>query len=148
MDSKIEIRSYIFEDESQVIALWEAIFSDDPPWNDPLSMIHRKLTVQPELFLIAHINGRIVGTVIAGFDGVRGWVYHLAVHTELRRNGIATMLMHSAENALEALGCPKVNIQVRATNTAVISFYQSLGYNIEDRASLGKRLINHNILLC
>lgn len=140
MDSKLEIRPYDFEDESQVVALWKAVFPDDPPWNDPLSMIRRKLTVQPELFLVAHTNGRIVGTVIAGFDGVRGWIHHLAVHTEFRRKGIATMLMRSAENGLEALGCPKVNLQVRATDTAVISFYRSLGYDIEERASLGKRL--------
>lgn len=140
MDSKLEIKPYDFEDESQVVALWKAVFPDDPPWNDPLSMIRRKLTVQPELFLVARTNGRIVGTVIAGFDGVRGWIHHLAVHTEFRRKGIATMLMRSAENGLEALGCPKVNLQVRATNTAVISFYRSLGYDMEERASLGKRL--------
>jgi ribosomal protein S18 acetylase RimI-like enzyme len=140
VNSKLEIRPYDFEDESQVVGLWKAVFPDDPPWNDPLSMIRRKLTVQPELFLVAHTNGRIVGTVIAGFDGVRGWIHHLAVHTEFRRKGIATMLMRSAENGLEAMGCPKVNLQVRGTNTAVISFYRSLGYDMEERASLGKRL--------
>jgi ribosomal protein S18 acetylase RimI-like enzyme len=140
VNSKLEIRPYDFEDESQVVGLWKAVFPDDPPWNDPLSMIRRKLTVQPELFLVAHTNGRIVGTVIAGFDGVRGWIHHLAVHTEFRRKGIATMLMRSAENGLESLGCPKVNLQVRATDTAVISFYRSLGYDLEERASLGKRL--------
>jgi ribosomal protein S18 acetylase RimI-like enzyme len=140
VDLTLEIRSYDFEDESQVVGLWKAVFPDDPPWNDPLSMIRRKLTVQPELFLVAYTNGKIVGTVIAGFDGVRGWIHHLAVHTEFRRKGIATMLMRSAENGLEAMGCPKVNLQVRATDTAVISFYRSLGYDMEERASLGKRL--------
>ena len=140
MDSKIETRPYGFEDESQVVALWEVVFPDDPPWNNPLSMIHRKLTVQPELFLVAHTNGKVVGTVVAGFDGVRGWIHHLAVHPDFRRNGIATMLMHSAEQGLEAFGCPKVNLQVRASNMAAISFYRSLGYGLEERASLGKRL--------
>jgi len=140
VNSKVEIRPYGSEDQTQVVALWKVVFPDDPPWNDPVSMIHRKLTVQPELFLVGQVNGRIVATVMAGFDGVRGWIHHLAVHADYRRKGIATMLMRSAEQGLEALGCPKVNLQVRATNIAVISFYRLLGYDIEERASLGKRL--------
>ena len=103
-------------------------------------MIRRKLTVQPQLFLVARLNGQVVGTVMAGFDGVRGWIHHLAVHGSYRRQGIASSLMRAAEKGLEALGCPKVNLQVRATNSAVIAFYQSLGYELEERASLGKRL--------
>ena len=103
-------------------------------------MIRRKLTVQPELFLIGPVHGRIVATVVAGFDGVRGWIHHLVVHAECRRKGIATMLMRSAEQGLEVLGCPKVNLQARATNTAVILFYRSLDYDVEERTSLGERL--------
>jgi ribosomal protein S18 acetylase RimI-like enzyme len=140
MSSGVEIRPYASDDHPQVVALWKAVFPDDPPWNEPASMIRRKLTVQPELFLVGHVNGRIVAAVMAGFDGVRGWIHHLAVHAEYRRKGIATILMRAAEQGLEALGCPKVNLQVRATNTAVISFYRSLGYDVEERASLGKRL--------
>ena len=140
MNPKVEIRPYRSEDQSEVVALWKTVFPDDPPWNEPVSVIRRKLTVQPQLFLIGHLNGQIVGTVIAGFDGVRGWIHHLAVRAECRHKGIGTMLMRSAEQGLEALGCPKVNLQVRATNTAVISFYRSLGYDVEERASLGKRL--------
>ena len=139
-NSKVEIKPYGSEDQSQVVALWKTGFPDDPPWNEPVSVIRRKLTVQPELFLIGHVNNRIVATVMAGFDGVRGWIHHLAVHAEYRRKGIATMLMHSAEQGLEAQGCPKVNLQVRETNTAVISFYRSLGYDVEERISLGKLL--------
>ena len=140
MNPKVEIMPYRSEDQSEVVALWKTVFPDDPPWNEPVSVIRRKLTVQPQLFLIGHLNGQIVGTVIAGFDGVRGWIHHLAVRAECRHKGIGTMLMRSAEQGLEALGCPKVNLQVRATNTAVISFYRSLGYDVEERASLGKRL--------
>ena len=139
-NSKVEIRPHGSEDQSQVVALWKAGFPYDPPWNEPVSVIRRKLTVQPELLLIGHVNSRIVATVMAGFDGVRGWIHHLAVLAEYRRKGIATMLMHSAEQGLEAQGCPKVNLQVRATNTAVISFYRSLGYDVEERISLGKLL--------
>ena len=103
-------------------------------------MIRRKLTVQPELFLVAHVTGEVAGTVLAGFDGVRGWVHHLAVRAPYRRQGLASSLMTAAEKGLAALGCPKVNLQVRATNSAVVAFYRSLGYEVEDRTSLGKRL--------
>lgn len=140
MNTPVEIRPYESRDHEQVVALWMDVFSDDPPWNEPASMIRRKLTVQPELFFVAHINDRIIGTVMAGFDGVRGWIHHLAVHGSYRRQGIASLLMKAAERGLEAAGCPKVNLQVRATNSAVIGFYRSLGYELEERASLGKRL--------
>ncbi|TMH51465.1 MAG: GNAT family acetyltransferase [Betaproteobacteria bacterium] len=134
------IRPYGSQDHSQVVSLWNEVFPDDPPWNEPAAVIRRKLTVQPELFLVGLVNGRVVATVIAGFDGVRGWIHHLAVQSAYRRRGIARSLMEAAEESLAKLGCPKVNLQVRAANTAVISFYRALGYDVEERASLGKRL--------
>ena len=140
MGAPIEIRPYDSKDHAQVVALWSKVFKDDPPWNEPASMIRRKLTVQPELFLVAVIDGQVVGTVMAGFDGVRGWIHHLAVRDSHRRQGIASSLMRAAEKGLEIAGCPKVNLQVRATNSQVIAFYRSLGYELEERASLGKRL--------
>jgi ribosomal protein S18 acetylase RimI-like enzyme len=136
----IEVRPYETKDQAGVVALWSDVFRDDPPWNEPASMIRRKLTVQPELFLVAVVDDQVVGTVMAGFDGVRGWIHHLAVQGPHRRQGIATLLMSAAERGLEAAGCPKVNLQVRATNTEVIAFYRSLGYELEERASLSKRL--------
>jgi ribosomal protein S18 acetylase RimI-like enzyme len=136
----VDIRPYESKDQTQVVALWNEVFRDDPPWNEPASMIRRKLTVQPELFLVAHVTGEVAGTVLAGFDGVRGWVHHLAVRASYRRQGLASSLMTAAEKGLAALGCPKVNLQVRATNSAVVAFYRSLGYEVEDRTSLGKRL--------
>ena len=140
MGAPIEIRPYDSKDHAQVVALWSKVFKDDPPWNEPASMIRRKLTVQPELFLVAVVNDQVVGTVMAGFDGVRGWIHHLAVRGSHRRQGIASSLMRAAEKGLEIAGCPKVNLQVRATNSKVIAFYRSLGYELEERASLGKRL--------
>jgi ribosomal protein S18 acetylase RimI-like enzyme len=136
----VDIRPYDSKDQAQAVALWNEVFPDDPPWNEPASMIRRKLTVQPELFLVAHVTGEVAGTVLAGFDGVRGWVHPLAVGASYRRQGLASSLMTAAEKGLAALGCPKVNLQVRATNSAVVAFYRSLGYEVEDRASLGKRL--------
>ena len=140
MTHDITIRPYGSQDHSQVVSLWNEVFPDDPPWNEPAAVIRRKLTVQPELFLVGLVNGRVVATVIAGFDGVRGWIHHLAVQSAYRRRGIARSLVEAAEESLAKLGCPKVNLQVRAANTAVISFYRALGYDVEERASLGKRL--------
>ena len=96
--------------------------------------------MQRELFLVGEFQGDVVGTVIAGFDGYRGWVYHLAVDPRCRRRGFGRELMREAEARLRALGCPKLNLQVRSSNTEVIEFYERLGYSIEDRASLGKIL--------
>ena len=140
MIAPIEIRPYESKDHAQVVALWSDVFKDDPPWNEPASMIRRKLTVQPELFLVAVVDDQVVGTVMAGFDGVRGWIHHLAVQRSHRRQGVASSLMSTAEKGLEIAGCPKVNLQVRATNSEIIAFYRSLGYELEERASLGKRL--------
>ena len=138
--AKAVIRPFEPQDHAEVVSLWKDVFSDDPPWNEPSAVIRRKLTVQPELFLVAHVDGRLVATVLAGFDGVRGWIHHLAVRPSHRRLGIARALMVVVEEGLAKLGCPKVNLQVRATNAAVMSFYRALGYSIEERASLGKRL--------
>jgi ribosomal protein S18 acetylase RimI-like enzyme len=140
LTSAVVIRPYASGDHNQVVSLWDAVFPDDPSWNAPAAMIRQKLTVQPELFLIGQMEDRIVATVMAGFDGVRGWIHHLAVHPEYRHKGVATALMRSAEQGLETLGCTKVNLQVRSANAAVISFYRSVGYDVEDRVSMGKRL--------
>ena len=140
MSLPVNIRPYAAKDHAQVVALWREVFKGDPPWNDPAAMIQKKLTVQPELFLVAVIKDQVVGTVMAGFDGVRGWIHHLAVKDSWRRQGIASSLMRAAEQGLEMAGCPKVNLQVRAANSEVIDFYRSLGYQLEDRASLGKCL--------
>jgi orotate phosphoribosyltransferase len=140
MDLNIEIRPFTHADQAGVTLLWGEVFPNDPPWNDPAELIRRNLAVQPELFFVAHTNGRIIGTVLAGFDGVRGWIYHLAVEPAARRKGIASSLMKAAEAALRRQGCPKVNLQVRGENAAVVTFYRTLGYETEDRTSMGKRL--------
>ena len=135
------IRPYQDSDQSAVISLWKHVFPDTPPHNDPLQDIQRKLMVQSECFLVAVRNGQLIGTTMAGFDGHRGWVYYVAVHPDERRQGIGKALMYAAEQALAELGCGKVNLQVRAGNDAVVAFYQSLGYSVEERISMGKRLV-------
>lgn len=134
------IRSFQEADRDQVEQLWARVFPDDPPWNAPGVLIDNKLRVQRELFLVAVSNDAVVGALMAGFDGVRGWIHHLAVSPDHRRRGIATALVRAAEERLGALGCPKVNLQVRATNTDVVAFYRRLGYGVEERVSMGRRL--------
>ena len=138
--SEITVRPYAPSDREAVITLWNSVFADDPPWNNPADIIDTKLTVQPELFLIALLDTNVVGTTLAGFDGVRGWLHHVATAPDHRGLGIAEKLIGHAENALAALGCRKVNLQVRADNKDVVKFYEKLGYGTEERISLGKLL--------
>jgi ribosomal protein S18 acetylase RimI-like enzyme len=136
----VEIRPYQPADEDEVIELWRAVFPNAPPHNDPGEDIRTKLAVQPELFLVASADGQIVGTAMAGFDGHRGWVYYVAVHPDYRRRGIGSALMMEAEAYLHGIGCRKLNLQIRADNAPVQSFYESLGYSVEQRISMGKKL--------
>ncbi len=137
---KINIRPYRESDQEAVINLWERVFPDAPPHNNPARDIKTKREIQPELFLVALLDESLVGTAMAGFDGHRGWVYYLGVDPDHQRKRIGTALMTRVEAQLINLGCPKLNLQIRADNSAVQSFYESLGYDPEDRISMGKRL--------
>lgn len=136
----MEIRSYRAADEGAVIGLWEAC-GLTRPWNDPRKDIARKMAGQPELFLVGTVGGELVATAMAGYDGHRGWVYYLAVAPGHRRKALGRALMQEVERLLLARGCPKVNLQVRADNADVIEFYRRLGYSVEERVNLGRRLI-------
>ncbi len=140
---KIGVRTYQDSDHDSVVALWKVVFPNDPPWNEPSEFIRRKRSVQADLFWVAQDGDEIIGTVVAGYDGVRGWIYHLAVDPSQRRKGTARLLMQTAEQCLENLGCPKINLQVRMHNTGVVSFYKELGYDVEDRVQMGKPLGKH-----
>ncbi|WP_439693765.1 GNAT family acetyltransferase [Curtobacterium sp. SP.BCo] len=134
-------RAFTPADTESVVALWEAC-GLVRPWNDPRRDIARKLTVQPELFLVAEDeHGEVVGAGMAGFDGHRGWVNYLAVRPDLQGGGLGRAFMAEFERLLTDLGCPKLNLQVRAGNEQVIGFYESLGYADDRTVSLGKRLI-------
>lgn len=135
------INPYHPEDESAVIALWTAC-GLTRPWNDPAKDIARKLTTQPELFLIARLAGeRIVGSAMAGYDGHRGWINYLAVSPDMQRQGVGQQLMSRVEQSLTELGCPKINLQIRETNQEIAAFYKALGYQTDPVTSMGKRLI-------
>jgi ribosomal protein S18 acetylase RimI-like enzyme len=134
----IEIATYRTEHFAGVDALWRANFPDDPPYNRASASIPAKLAFQPDLFLVALDAGAVVGAIMAGYDGHRGWLYSVSVHRSHRRAGVGVSLVREAERRLRALGCIKINVQVRTTNSQVVAFYQSLGFEIEPRISLGK----------
>ncbi|MEM9739741.1 MAG: GNAT family acetyltransferase [Pseudomonadota bacterium] len=141
MGHDTEFRTYQSGDEDGVLALWSDVFPDKTAWNAPKAVISRKRAVQPEFFYVATVERRVVGTIMAGYDGVRGWIHRLAVHPDHRRKGLASQLMHKAEHGLMDIGCPKLNLQVRASNMEVVQFYRALGYMVEERLSLGKPLV-------
>ena len=136
----MELRPYAAADESAVVELWRRC-ELTRPWNNPHKDIQRKLTTQPELFLVGELESRIIATVMAGYDGHRGWVNYLAVAPEHRGKGYGRQLMQHVEERLTAIGCPKLNMQVRASNKAALEFYRKLGYSVDEAVSLGKRLI-------
>ena len=100
--------------------------------------------MQPELFLVGEIDGTLVASAMAGYEGHRGWVNYLAVCPQQRQRGLARQLMAHIETLLLAMGCPKLSLQVRDTNAAALAFYERLGYQVDASVSLGKRLIADN----
>ncbi len=137
--ASVLVRAFKETDEARVIELW--MFAGlTKPWNDPQKDIARKLKVQRELFLVAELEGIVVGVVMAGYEGHRGWVNYLAVDIGQRRRGIGSALMRDAERRLRLLGCPKINLQVRQENAEVQAFYAALGFKDDAVLSLGKRL--------
>jgi ribosomal protein S18 acetylase RimI-like enzyme len=136
----MQIRTFRESDAEGVTALWHEVFPDNPAHSAPAVSIRLKLALQPELFFVAEVGPTLVGTVLAGYDGHRGWLYAVAVSPRHQRQGIGRALVRHAEAALAALGCPKINLQVRTSNAAVVTFYQALGYRVEERISMGKLL--------
>jgi ribosomal protein S18 acetylase RimI-like enzyme len=136
---KMETRPFQNSDETAVVQLWRdcnLVVSH----NDPRKDIKRKLAIQPDLFLVGVNGGQIVATVMAGYEGHRGWLNYLAVAPALQRSGLGRQMIAEAEKRLRALGCPKINLQVRRSNAGVMEFYKTLGFAEDDVASMGKRL--------
>ena len=135
----IQIRAYRESDQDDVVALWREC-GLVVPWNDPVKDINRKLGIQRQLFLVGTLHSAVVATVMAGYEGHRGWVNYLAVATKYRKRGFARCLLDEAEELLRNMGCPKINLQVRSTNPDVVEFYRRIGYSVDDVVSMGKRL--------
>ncbi|GAT72882.1 GNAT family acetyltransferase [Microbacterium hydrocarbonoxydans] len=136
----MEIRTFAAGDIDAVIALWKEA-GLTRPWNDPRADIDRMRAVWPDLLIVAADGGSIVGSVMAGYDGHRGWLYYLATAAARRGEGIASALVREAEHRLLELGCPKVQLMVRPGNEIVFAFYDRVGYERFDIGMSGKRLI-------
>lgn len=130
-------------DRTQVIALWRDVFGYETAHNDPSLAISKKEATEDGLFFVAVAETEVIGTAMAGYDGHRGWLYALAVHPQWRRSGIGSRLVHHAEEALAQFGCMKINLQLLASNKSTTTFYESLGYAVEPRVSIGKVLHNN-----
>ncbi len=138
------IRTYRPEDEKQVIALWQQCNLITPS-NNPQRDIERKINDSPELFFVGQKDNKIIASCMAGYDGHRGWIYYLAVQQNLQRTGIASKIIEYAEQNLMRMGCPKINLMIRESNTEVISFYRKTGYENDPVLVLSKRLSEDNL---
>ena len=138
--NNFRIRQYSSQDKNSVINLWQKC-NLTRPWNNPETDIKRKLKTNPELFLVGLIDDQIVATVMGGYEGHRGWVNYLAVDPAYQKKGLGKRLMSEMENKLLAIGCPKLNLQVRVGNNDALSFYEKIGYKNDNIVGMGKRLI-------
>jgi ribosomal protein S18 acetylase RimI-like enzyme len=134
------IRPYQTDDEDAVVALWQAC-ELTRSWNNPRLDISRKLSVQSQWFFVGVLQQEIIASAMFGYDGHRGWVNYLAVSPLHQNKGYARKLMECGENALIKAGCPKLNLQIRNSNTQVQAFYRAIGYVQDEVVSYGKRLI-------
>ena len=136
----MEIRPYQAADFDGLDALWREAFPDDPPRNRAAQSVPAKLALNDDLLFVAVEDDQVIGSIMAGYDGHRGWLYSVAVRQDAKRRGVGTGLVQTAEAALRRLGCAKINLQVRGTNAAVIAFYKGLGFSVEDHISMGRLL--------
>jgi len=138
-ESSLLIRPFKEGDEDALVSLWN-MCKLTVPWNNPYKDIARKLKVQAELFLVGYLEDKLIASVMAGYDGHRGWINYFAVHPDFQARGYGKQLMDNVENGLRELGCPKINLQIREENDKVFTYYQKLGFVEEKRINMGKRL--------
>ena len=135
----MKVREYNESDKEKVISLWDECGLVSPQ-NDPVKDIERKLKVDPDLFIVGVYRNEIVASVMGGYEGHRGWINYLAVKPSEQRKGYGQSIMQEIESLIEKKGCPKINLQVRTNNEAVIAFYSAIGYGNDNVVGLGKRL--------
>lgn len=133
------LRPYRPGDREALVSLW-SVCGLTRPWNDPHRDIDRKLARDAENLLVLEEGEKLIGSVMVGYEGHRGWVNYLAVHPDRQRQGLGRLLMDEAETRLHDIGCPKVNLQVRTSNETAREFYRQIGYTVDESVSLGKRL--------
>ena len=139
----VQIRQFKFpSDYEQVLELWQSIEKGVRLGrSDSLTEIEKKISRDPDLFLVAFTGENIIGAVIGGFDGRRGLIYHLAVDSRYRGQGIGTTLMEEVESRLRAKGCLKCYLMVTLDNLAVSDYYTQRGWQAMEHVQLyGKEL--------
>lgn len=138
----MQLRTFRYPDDYQaVIELWNNAGpglhvrrSDEP------GEIQKKLARDPDLFLLAETDGRVIGSVLGGFDGRRGLVYHLAVAPEYRQQGIASALMDELEQRLKQKGCIRSYLMVTFENIDAVRFYEKRGWELMSLYTYAKDL--------
>jgi ribosomal protein S18 acetylase RimI-like enzyme len=144
--NRFSLRAYVdARDRAGVVELWRSVFGYETAHNDPALAIDKKRAVEDGLFFVAldGQTGKLIGTIMAGYDGHRGWLYSVAVDSRHRRSGLGKALVQTAEAALAQRGCLKINLQLLASNAATAAFYEALGYAVEPRVSMGKVLVQN-----
>jgi ribosomal protein S18 acetylase RimI-like enzyme len=135
----VEITTYESKFQDAVVDLWKTC-NLITPQNDPVEDIKKKTSFQPELFFVGLLEGKVIGSIMAGYEGHRGWMNYMAVNPKYQRQGYGRKLVQKAIAELKKIGCVKINLQVRRSNTSVIDFYKHLGFQEDDVISLGMRL--------
>lgn len=125
---------------AQVVSLWQQVFGHVGGHNDACMAIDKKVEANDGLFFVALQDGMVVGTTLAGYDGHRGWLYSVAVHPLYRKLGVGSALVSHAEEVLTRRGCMKINLQIVSGNENVAEFYEALGFAVEPRVSMGKKI--------
>lgn len=125
--------------EQEAVALWHEV-GLTRPWNDPAADLRRAVEGPTSCVLAVVDAGALLGTVMTGYDGHRGWMYYLAVRPDAQGRGVGRRLVAAAEQWLRARDCPKAQLMVRHDNAAALGFYERLGYDDAEVTVLGKRL--------
>lgn len=137
----VRLREFTLDDYDVVYALWQRSAPGvGISYSDRREEIEKKLARDPDLFLVAEDEGEVIGTVIGGYDGRRGLIYHLAVVPEYRQQGIGKMLMTEVERRLKEKGCQRCYLLVKHDARDVIEFYRGLGWDTWDVSIMGKTL--------
>ena len=139
-NTEMLIRPYLSADENAVVELWRKC-NLLRSWNNPKQDIKRKLGAGSELFLVGLVDDKVVAAVMGGYEGHRGWVNYLAVDPTYQRRGLGRQIMEAVEKKILAMGCPKINLLIRMDNKAAVKFYESIGYEMDEVVSMGKRLV-------
>jgi len=135
--TQLTIRAYEDKDQDDLIALYQLAFPHDPPWNDPSDMIACKKAIDAEGLLVGLHQGKVMASVMAGYDGHRGWINCLAVHPDHRGQDFGAAMINAAIDLMTDRGAVKVNLQIRGDNTSLKRYYERLGFETEDRISMG-----------